>query len=55
MFTVLHKATYVTPLGTWLLGFPELLRLLAWGTLFVEGLGPLLLFSPWRTGRFVWS
>ena len=38
------------PLGVWLFGYPGLLRLLNYGTLLLEILGPLLLFIPWRTG-----
>ncbi len=33
-----------------MLQFPELLRVITWSTLAVEGLGPFLLFVPWRTG-----
>ncbi|MBL9135205.1 MAG: HTTM domain-containing protein [Verrucomicrobiales bacterium] len=42
---------YVSRLGTYLLQFPGPLRLLTWATLVLEWVGPVLLFSPWRTGR----
>jgi len=41
----------VKPLGKWLLAFPDLLWGINWATLVWEYLGPLLLFSPWRTPR----
>ncbi|MGE3311397.1 MAG: HTTM domain-containing protein [Limisphaerales bacterium] len=42
---------YVSPLGVWLLKFPTLLKLLTWGTLLLEWIGPILLFSPKHTSR----
>ena len=50
LYAVLNKATYATPLGTWLLQFPEFLRGMTWGALAFEGLAPILLFLPWRYG-----
>ena len=50
LYAVLNKATYATPLGTWLLQFPEFLRGMTWGALAFEGLAPVLLFIPWRYG-----
>ncbi len=47
---VLEKASYAKPLGTWMLQHPELLRLATWGSVGFEGLAPVLLFVPWRTG-----
>ncbi len=40
----------VTPLGKSLLAYPDLLRWLTTSTLLLEAFGPLLLFSPVRTG-----
>jgi hypothetical protein len=40
---------FVTPLGKYLLGFPELLRWLTFATLGIEAVGPALLFVPFRT------
>ena len=37
------------PLGRWLLQFPLLLQWATWATLALELVGPLLMFSPWRT------
>jgi hypothetical protein len=39
-----------TPIGTYLYEFPELLRVMTFGTLALEILGPFLLFSPFFTG-----
>jgi hypothetical protein len=39
-----------TPIGTYLYQFPELLKLMTFGTLALEVFGPLLLFSPFFTG-----
>jgi hypothetical protein len=40
----------VTPIGTHLYQFPELLKVMTFGTLALEAFGPLLLFSPFFTG-----
>ncbi len=48
LYAVLHKASYVRPLGEYFAQFPELLRLLSHGTLLVEGSVPILLFFPWK-------
>lgn len=40
-----------TPVGQYLLQFPELLRALTIGTFWLEALGPLLLFSPVFTAQ----
>lgn len=42
--------SYARPLATTMLGHPDLLRWISWFTLALELGGPLLLFSPWRTG-----
>ena len=39
-----------TPVGSLLYQFPELLRVMTFGTLALEAFGPLLLFSPFFTG-----
>ena len=39
------------PLGRVLLEYPTLLHGLTWATLGLELLGPILLFSPWRTDK----
>jgi hypothetical protein len=39
-----------TPIGHYLLNFPELLTLMTFATFGLEALGPLLLFSPFFTG-----
>ncbi|MEZ6186888.1 MAG: hypothetical protein R3F62_17990 [Planctomycetota bacterium] len=49
---VLSLDVYATGFGRWLRGFPELLRLLTRATLWVELLGPLLVFLPGR-GRWL--
>ncbi|MEA2292436.1 MAG: hypothetical protein QOE86_75, partial [Solirubrobacteraceae bacterium] len=43
---------FAKPAATFLLGFPALLTVLTFGVLALEGLGPFLLFSPFRTGTF---
>jgi hypothetical protein len=40
----------VTPIGTHLYQFPELLKVMTFGTLALEAFGPLLLLSPFFTG-----
>ena len=41
---------WVTPLGRFLLGFPEFLKVLTFTVFWLEVIGPLLLFSPFWTG-----
>ena len=48
LYAVVHKASYVRPLGEYLANFPKVLELLSYATLVVEGAIPLLFFSPWR-------
>lgn len=43
---------YAKPLGELALPHPGLLAAMTWGVFALEWLGPLLLFSPWRTGQF---
>ncbi len=47
---VLQLETYATPLGRYLLGFPGLLRVSTRAVWWLELLGPLLPFLPWRNG-----
>jgi hypothetical protein len=42
---------YASPLGTYLLQFPGLLKGMTWATLALEWLAPLLLFFPIRTAQ----
>lgn len=46
----LHRDLLATTWGMWLRQFAWLLPALTYATLAIEGLGPLLAFSPWRTG-----
>jgi hypothetical protein len=41
---------FAKPLATFMLGFPALLTILTFAVLALEGLGPFLLLSPFRTG-----
>lgn len=40
---------YARPLATYMLQFPNVLRYLSIGALALEGIGPCLAFSPWKT------
>ena len=40
---------YARPLATYMLQYPEVLRWLSVGALALEGFGPVLVLSPWRT------
>jgi len=44
-----HAVEYTRPFGAWLGRFPGLCRALTYGTLVLEGLLPLLFFSPFAT------
>ena len=46
---ILSGGMLARPMGTLLLSVPLLLKLLTWGTLLWELVGPLLLLSPWKT------
>jgi hypothetical protein len=50
VYYALHIEQLVTPLGKYLLGFPQLLKILTFATLAIEAIGPLLLFVPVFTG-----
>lgn len=53
-FTAVYYALQIdqltTPFGRWLAQFPEVGRLLTWGTYYFELLGPMLAFLPWLRG-----
>src|SRR5215211_6172451 len=53
-FTALYYALSLdqlaTPIGHFLLGFPTLLQAMTFGTVMLEAVGPILLFSPFFTG-----
>jgi len=51
LYAVVHKSSYVRPLGEYLAQFPEVLELFSHATLFVEGAIPVLFFSPWKRDR----
>jgi hypothetical protein len=48
LYAVLHKASYVRPLGEFALEFPWLVEALTYGTLVVEASVPVLLLMAWR-------
>lgn len=48
VYYALHLDDFVTPLGAWIREQLALTRALTWGTLAIEFLAPLLLWSPWR-------
>ncbi len=43
---------YGKPLGAYLLNFPSMLKLVTWGVLGLEWIGPVLLFIPKRSSMF---
>lgn len=47
--SVFRNPLFARPLGAWFAQFPRFLQWLTYGTLVLELVGPLLLFSPWRT------
>ena len=49
LYYALSAKQLVTPIGAYLLQFPDLLKVLTFGTLAVEIVAPLLLFSPFFT------
>ncbi len=50
VYYALNIDQLLAPLGRWLLQFPDLLRLLTFGTLALEIGGPILAFFPFATG-----
>jgi hypothetical protein len=51
VYYALSIDAFATPFGHWLLGFPDLLRFLTFATLWLETLGPCLLFIPFANSR----
>jgi hypothetical protein len=49
LYYALSAKQIVTPIGAYLLQFPDVLKVLTFGTLVVEIVAPLLLFSPFFT------
>lgn len=49
LYYALNLDSFTTSFGRWLLNFPGLLKLLSISTLWLEGLGPLLLFIGYKT------
>lgn len=52
VYYALHIEFYVTSLGAWLTQFPRLMKPFTYMTLIGEGLGPVLLFIPFRRDLF---
>ena len=50
LYYALNMDQLVTPFGTWMTQFPDLLRILTFATLGLEAIGPFLLFFPFFTG-----
>ena len=50
IYYALNIDQFATPLGHFLLGFPELLRVLSFATIWWEVVGPILVFIPVFTG-----
>jgi hypothetical protein len=51
LWSVLQIDSYVRPFGEYLLGYPDLVALMAHGSMFMEALFPILLFFPWQRDR----
>ncbi|EQC47892.1 hypothetical protein [Bacteriovorax sp. Seq25_V] len=52
LYYAMNLDIFTTILGEKLLGFPKLMSALSFFTLWVEGLGPLLLLIPWKKSAF---
>jgi len=50
LYYALSSDELISPTGTFLLGFPDLLRVLTFATLAIEIVAPILLFSPFFKG-----
>ena len=50
LYYALNMDQLVTPFGTWMTQFPDLLRVLTFASLGLEAIGPFLLFFPFFTG-----
>lgn len=51
LYAVLNKATYVRPMGEWLLEFPEAVTFFNHATIGIEAIIPIMLLSPWWSSR----
>jgi hypothetical protein len=51
LWSVLQIDSYVRPFGEFLLGYPDLVALMAHGSMFMEALFPILMFFPWQRDR----
>ncbi len=51
LWSVLQIDSYVRPFGEYLLNFPDLVALMAHGSMVMEALFPILLFFPWQRDR----
>jgi len=51
LWSVLQIDSYVRPFGEFLLNYPDLVALMAHGSMVMEALFPMLLFSPWQRDR----
>jgi hypothetical protein len=49
-YYALNLRSYAKPTGRWLLEYPELLRWLTAAVWWLEWIGPIAVFLPWRTG-----
>lgn len=52
VYYALNCDAFATRFGLWLRQFPTVMQLLTAGSLWVEAVGPLLVFSPWLTKWF---
>lgn len=52
IYYALSLDQFTTPFGRYLLNFPKLLQMMTIITLYWEGLGPFLLFLPWKNSWF---
>lgn len=50
LYYALSSDQLISPTGAYLLNFPEVLKVLSFGTLAIEALAPILLFSPFLKG-----
>ncbi len=52
LYFAMNIDLYTTVMGESLLNFPNIMKVLSFLTLWVEGIGPLLLFIPWKKTFF---
>ncbi len=54
--SVFTNPLFTRPLGVWFAQFPQALKALTFATLVLELVGPLLMFSPWKTRKVrIWT